>query len=54
MFEREIFLQQIESRNGKEMKEVFENRRCRAGVSNRVPWRAESKQVFLPTNHYTS
>ena len=23
-------------------------------VSNHVPWRAESMQVFTPTNHYTS
>ena len=26
----------------------------RAVVSNHVPWRAESMQVFTPTNHYTS
>ena len=25
-----------------------------SGVSNHVPWRAESMQVFISTNHYTS
>ena len=28
--------------------------RAKAVVSNHVPWRAESMQVSIPTNHYTS